>query len=609
MNQARATLLVVDDDPMNLDVLSRRLVRSGYEVLTADSGERALELVNAHRFDAVLLDVIMPGLGGVETLRRLRQSRSMSELPVIMVTANSSSDDVVQALGLGANDCVTKPIDFPIALARIKTQVTARRADPLTGLPNRTIFMEQLDRLIARPVDQPNGTFAVYFVDIDRFKHINDSLGHLGGDEVLVGVARRLEQALRAADARLGSEHALARPGGDEFTILVDGLADLAEAQEVGDLLVSALAEPFMVRGRDLFVSLSVGLVTAADRYRHGGEMLRDADMAMYRAKALGKARCEVFDVSMLALAERRLRIETDLRHALERREFSLYYQPIVELSGGRMQGFEALLRWNHPALGMVSPGEFIPIAEETGVIVPIGHWVLREACRQLCAWDREFARHPRLTISVNLSARQCMQPNLVSEVQQVLTETSLAPERLKLEISEGVVLQNCDTVESILNQLKALGVQLQLDDVGVGYSALSYLQRFPFQTIKLDGAFVTAMKDSGNTGIIRAIVALAGALKMDVTAEGVETAEQLKDVKGLSCEFGQGYFFEKPLTLEDARAVLQKRMRAMDAATPSAVPPSDRLSWREAPGRTTPEATQRAGSAALPPAPPVRLH
>jgi diguanylate cyclase (GGDEF)-like protein len=565
MNQTAATLLVVDDDAMNQDVLSRRLVRNGYKVLTANSGAQALDLVNQHRFDAVLLDVRMPGMSGVETLRRLRQSRSMSELPVIMVTANSASEDVVEALGLGANDYVTKPIDFPIALARIKTQVTARRADPLTGLPNRTHFMDQIDRLIARPDAERDGTFAVYFVDIDRFKQINDSLGHLGGDEVLVGVARRLEQALRSADARLGSRHALARPGGDEFTILLDGLADTAEAREVGDLLVAAVNEPFAVRGRDLFVSVSVGLVIASDRYRHGGEMVRDADMAMYRAKSLGKARCEVFDVSMLAVIERRLRIETDLRHALERRELGVHYQPIIELAGGRLQGFEALLRWTHPVLGAVSPGEFMPVAEETGLIVPIGNWVLREACRQLCVWDEEFVRHPRLTVNVNLSARQCLQPDLVSDVQHVLAETRLGPERLKLEISEGVVLQNCEAVEPILNQLRELGVQLQLDDVGVGYSALSYLQRFPFQTIKIDGSFVSAMKDSGNTEIIRAIVTLAGALKMDVTAEGVETAEQLKDLKGLACDFGQGYYFDKPLSLEDARAVLQVRMRALD--------------------------------------------
>jgi diguanylate cyclase (GGDEF)-like protein len=567
MNQTAATLLVVDDDATNQDVLSRRLVRSGYKVLTADCGTRALELVNGHRFDAVLLDVMMPGMSGVETLRRLRQSRSMSELPVIMVTANSRSEDVVEALGLGANDYVTKPIDFPIALARIKTQVTARRADPLTGLPNRTIFMDQLDRLIARPEAERGETFAVYFVDIDRFKLINDSLGHLGGDEILVGVARRLENALRAADARLGSEHALARPGGDEFTILLDGLADMAEAREVGELLVAALAEPFTVRNRDLYVSVSVGLVTASNRYRHGGEMVRDADMAMYRAKALGKARCEVFDVSMLEVVERRLRVESDLRHALDRGELSVFYQPIIELSGGRLQGFEALLRWNHPTLGVVPPSEFIPIAEETGLIVPIGDWVLRQACQQLCAWDEEFARHPRLTINVNLSARQCLEPNLIRDVRRVLSETGLAPDRLKLEITEGVVLKNCESVESILNQLRALGVQLQLDDFGVGYSTLSYLQRFPFQTIKIDRSFVNGLKDGGNTDIIRAIVALAGALKMDVAAEGVETAQQLKELKGLSCEFGQGYYFDKPLSLEDARAVLQVRVRAMEEA------------------------------------------
>jgi diguanylate cyclase (GGDEF)-like protein len=420
--------------------------------------------------------------------------------------------------------------------------------------------------LIARPADEQNkrdGIFAVYVIDIDRFKLINDSMGHLAGDEVLVGVARRLELTLRATDARLGSEHTLARPGGDEFTILVDGLADLAEAREVGDLLVAAVAEPFTVRARDLFVSISVGLVLSADRYRHGGEMVRDADMAMYRAKALGKARCEVFDVSMLAVVERRLRIETDLRYALPQNELAVHYQPIIGIASGDLQGFEALLRWNHPRLGVVSPSEFIPIAEETGAIVPIGNWVLKEACRQLCAWDEEFADQPRLTMNVNLSARQCAQPSLIGDVQRVLDDTKLSPERLKLEISEGVVLQNCEEVESILNQLRGLGVQLQLSDFGIGYSALSYLQRLPFQTIKIDRSFVKDMNDTGNTKILRAIVALAGALKMDVAAEGVESEQQLNDLKELACEFGQGYYFDKPLTLGEACNLLATRERA----------------------------------------------
>jgi EAL domain-containing protein (putative c-di-GMP-specific phosphodiesterase class I) len=288
--------------------------------------------------------------------------------------------------------------------------------------------------------------------------------------------------------------------------------------------------------------------------------MVRDADTAMYQAKALGKARAEVFDTSMLAAAEERLQLESDLRHALRRHELHVYYQPIVALAEGQLCGFEALLRWQHPTRGMVMPNDFVAAAEETGMIVPIGIWVLHEACQQMRAWDEEFPECVGLMINVNLSARQCLQPDLVPEVARILAETGLPPERLKLEITESVVLENSDGVVAILNDLRALGVQLGLDDFGMGYSALSYLQRFPFQTLKIDRSFVNAMQEGGNTEIIRAIVSLAAGLAMNVTAEGVETADQAARLKDLACEFGQGYYFHKPLARDDAHAVLRTR-------------------------------------------------
>jgi diguanylate cyclase (GGDEF)-like protein len=560
LDPTNATVLLVDDDALNRDALSRRLGRKGYTVLTAESGPDALEVLSAQRVDAVLLDVMMPGMSGIETLRRVRQTRSVSELPVIMVTAKDRSEDVVEALDLGANDYVTKPIDFPIALARIRTQVTARRADPLTGLPNRVLFLDQLARLLARGPASESHPFAVFFLDVDRFKIVNDSLGHQVGDELLVEIARRLERSLRSSDAviRFGSEHTLARLGGDEFTILLDGIASPADAQTVAERLLSAVAVPFKLQGREVFTSVSIGIVMGADRHRHAEEIVRDADMAMYRAKALGKARCEVFDTSMLAAVEQRMQLESDLRHALDRQEFHVYYQPIVALSEGQLSGFEALLRWHHPTRGVVGPDEFILLAEETGLIVPIGNWVLLEACRQMRAWDEEFPECARLMINVNLSSRQCIRPELVSDIVQILAETGLAPERLKLEITEGVVLDNSDTVIEILKEVRALGVQLGLDDFGTGYSALSYLQRFPFHTIKIDRSFVTGMRESGNNDIIRAIVSLAVGLTMNVTAEGIETAEQLAGLKSLACEFGQGFYFYKPLARQEARAILQ---------------------------------------------------
>jgi diguanylate cyclase (GGDEF)-like protein len=559
MDQTHATLLLVDDDAMNRDALSRRLMRKGYTVLTAESGPDALAMVLAHRVDAVLLDVMMPGMSGIETLRRLRQSRSVSELPVIMVTAKDGSDDVVEALDLGANDYVTKPIDFPIALARIRTQVTARRADPLTGLPNRTMFMDRLDRVMTSARDDRRRAFAVFFLDVDRFKIINDSLGHLAGDELLIGLAERLEQSLRATDtvSRFDGEHTLARLGGDEFTILLDGLRTAEDAQAVAARLLSVVAQPFTLQGREVFTSVSIGIVMSAARYAQAEEMVRDADTAMYQAKARGKARCEIFDLSMLAAAERRLEMESDLRRALAREELHVYYQPIVALSEGRLSGFEALVRWHHPERGVVPPDEFIPTAEETGLIVPIGNWVLREACRQMRAWSEEFPACRDLVINVNLSARQCMQPELLRDVTQILAETGLPAERLKLEITEGIVLENSEEVARILNALRALGLQLGLDDFGMGYSGLSYLQRFPFQTLKIDRSFVTGMEEAGNAEIIRAIVSMAYGLNMNVTAEGVETEAQVARLKELACESGQGFYFSKPLTGDAAREVL----------------------------------------------------
>ena len=555
------TLLVVDDELLNRDALQRRLERVGYRVLSADSGQSALAIAAAQHVDLVLLDVMMPGMDGLETLRQLRRTRSVSELPIIMVTAKDSTEDVVEALEAGANDYMTKPIDFAIARARIRTQLTARRADPLTGLPNRLLFMERLSEHIAHSSAAGAFEFAVFFLDVDRFKIINDSLGHAAGDGLLAGVARRLEQSLRSTDtvARFAGECTLARLGGDEFTVLLAGVRNVGDARMIAERLVAAVSTPFELEGRAVVVTISVGVVMADPRYQRAEDMVRDADTAMYSAKDRGKARCEIFDTSMLVAAEERLLIESDLRQAIERQEFQLHYQPIVLLSDEQLCGFEALVRWQHPRRGLVPPNGFIPIAEETGLIVPIGLWVLREACRQMRAWDSEFPECANLVVNVNLSARQCLHPTLVADVARVLAETGLEPQRLKLEITESLVLEGSDEVIGILEALRGLGVQLGLDDFGMGYSALSYLQRLPVQTLKIDRSFVSDIQNANNVEIVRAILALASGLSMNVTAEGVETAEQAALLKDLSCEFGQGYFFDRPLTHDRAREVLRK--------------------------------------------------
>jgi diguanylate cyclase (GGDEF)-like protein len=559
MSQPQGTLLVVDDDAMNRDALSRRLTRTGYTVLTAENGADALTMIGQNRIDAVLLDIMMPGMSGIETLRSLRQSRSVSDLPVIMVTAKDGSDDVVEALGLGANDYVTKPIDYAVALARIRAQVTARRSDPLTGLPNRLLFLERINRLLkgGGGHSEHAAGFAVLFIDVDRFKVINDSLGHAAGDELLSTLAVRLQHALRSTDSiSRYEEPTLARIGGDEFTILVNGIDEADAATAVAERLRAVAAQPFQVHGREIVTSLSIGIVLSADRYTRAEDMIRDADTAMYRAKRNGKGRCEIFDTSMLEAAQERLRLETDLRHALERQEFELHYQPIVSLAAGRVAGFEALIRWRHPERGLIPPADFISIAEDSGLIVPMGIWVLREACTQLQAWERDCGVQG-IVINVNLSARQCMHPDLLKDVARILAETKCPAEQVKLEITEGVVLENSDNVSKVLHDLRALGVQLGLDDFGMGYSALSYLQRFPFQTIKIDRTFVSGMKETGNTEIIRAIVSMASGLDMNVTAEGIETADQVRRLQDLACEFGQGYYFHRPLSARDAGAML----------------------------------------------------
>ncbi|MFQ5857718.1 MAG: EAL domain-containing protein [Anaerolineae bacterium] len=423
--------------------------------------------------------------------------------------------------------------------------------DGLTGLPNRALFMDRLGRAVERARRRADYLFAVLFLDLDRFKVVNDSLGHTVGDELLIAIAHRLRVCLRAADT-------VARLGGDEFAILLEDINDVSDATHVADLIGEAVMLPFNADGHEVFASASIGIVLSETGYDRPEGVLRDADIAMYRAKELGRARHEVFDTAMRAGAVARLEVETDLRWSVERQEFEIHYQPIVSLADGRIAGFEALLRWQHPERGLVSPGEFISVAEETGLIVPIDRWVLREACRQVRAWQTQFRTDPPLSISVNLSSKQFAQPDLVEQVEQILQETGLDARSLRLEITESVIMGNIESAAAMLSQLRALGVQVQMDDFGTGYSSLSYLHQFPIDAIKIDRSFISRMDvDGDNSEIVQTIVALAHDLGMDVIAEGVETGEQLAHLRALACEYGQGYYFAKPLDSEAAVALV----------------------------------------------------
>ncbi|HEX8336521.1 MAG TPA: EAL domain-containing protein, partial [Pyrinomonadaceae bacterium] len=423
--------------------------------------------------------------------------------------------------------------------------------DALTGLPNRLLLADHLRLAIERAKRHSDHSYALIFLDLDRFKYINDSLGHAAGDQLLVTIARRLENHLRPTDT-------VARLGGDEFAVLLDGLEDEGDAIRVAERVQEELTSPFNLGGHEVFTTASIGIALSAPGHDHPERVLRDADTAMYRAKEKGKARYELFDADMHARAVERLRLENDLRRAVERGEFQVNYQPIVSLDSDRVAGFEALVRWEHPERGFVPPSEFIPVAEETGMIVEIGQWVLRESCRQMREWQRLSFDNRLLTVSVNLSGKQFLQPNLIGCVKQILHETDLDPRCLKLEITESVMMENAEAASAMLVQLRALGVQLSIDDFGTGYSSLSYLHRFPVNTLKIDRSFVIRMGDAGeNSEIVRTILTLASNLGMDVIAEGVETKGQLSQLKAMNCPYGQGYFFSKPVDAAGAGALV----------------------------------------------------
>ncbi|MFL6284355.1 MAG: putative bifunctional diguanylate cyclase/phosphodiesterase [Pyrinomonadaceae bacterium] len=438
--------------------------------------------------------------------------------------------------------------------------------DSLTGLPNRVLFMDHLKHAVERARRNKGFHFTVLFLDLDRFKIINDSLGHMVGDQLLVGIARRLETCVRSIDT-------VARLGGDEFTILLEDLKDPAETVEIVNRIQSELSVPFKLGGHEVFTSVSIGVAPSTTGYERAEDILRDADTAMYRAKSSGKARHEVFDREMHAHAMNLLHIETDLRRAVERGEMRLHYQPIVSLADESIIGFEALVRWQHSERGLVSPMDFIPVAEETGLIVPIGRWVLREACRQMSEWKRRDASAAQMFMSVNLSGKQFTQPDLLGQVTRILEETGLDPHSLKLEITESVVMENIDAAIETLESLRSLGVEVSIDDFGTGYSSLSYLHRLPIDTLKVDRSFVSRMASNNeNTEIVRTIVTLAQSLDMKVVAEGVETSEQLSQLQILRCEGAQGYLFSRPLDAEAASALLAG---ISSADTVSLLPPA----------------------------------
>ncbi len=430
--------------------------------------------------------------------------------------------------------------------------------DSLTNLPNRALFLDRLQHALTLSKKHTNYKFAVLLIDVDEFKIVNDSLGHTAGDELLIQIGQRLKDSVRRADTvsrprtsdvpgRPTDDDTLARLGGDEFTVLLDDIRNPIEAVRVAERMQVELTAPFVVNQQEIVISASIGITSSASPHTHAEDLVRDADIAMYRAKRAGKARCEVSDTAMHQNAVKRLRLETDLRKALDQGEFRVHYQPIVSLQTGQITGFEALSRWQRPE-GIVPPMEFIPVAEEIGLIVPLNRQVLREACRHLRSWQSEFPLGPPLKMSVNISARDFAQPDFASEIRRCLKETGVDPACLQLEIVETIAMGDAEKSGQVLAQLKALGVSLSIDDFGTGYSSLSRLRRIPVDILKIDRAFILQMdSDSESREIVRIIITLAHNLGLKVVAEGTETAEQINLLKQLNCEMAQGYFYSRP--------------------------------------------------------------
>ncbi len=573
-----AKILVVDDE-IELQRLIKQRFRKNirakeFDFVFVQNGVEALnKLKQKSEIDVIITDLNMPEMDGLTLLSKL--SDIDENIKAVVLSAYGDLTNIRTAMNRGAFDFLIKPIDFQDLEATIKKTLQFVRKmrkkqqqfekmyaklkydavhDALTGLPNRILLENLLEHNISYAQRHPDHIYAVLFIDLDRFKVVNDSLGHSVGDSLLTEVAERLKVCVRASDT-------VSRFGGDEFVILLEELNDIHEVICITERIQEQFNQSFLLNEYEVHLGASIGIAISTIQYHKPDELLRDADAAMYCAKAKGKNQYVIFDPTIQASAMERLHLENKLRQAIEQGDFSLHYQPIIELSTGRLSSFEALIRWFTPD-GIISPTKFIPVAEETGLICPLGWWVFQEACHQLQYWRQKFPQQQSLVLNINFSTIQLKQSDLVENIQAILDATELPGSSLKLEITESCLLENSEAEIQVLQQLKNLGINICIDDFGTGYSSLSRLHEFPIDTLKIDRAFVTRMEaNSGGLEMVKMIIALAHSLNMNVVAEGVETETQLKQLKALECEFVQGYFLAKPLDKVKAEEFIQQNL------------------------------------------------
>lgn len=518
----------------HLDSLWRVREDSNHRVLDrygCPLGESQLPLRRILRGDSLENEEVILTLSGTATL------------PLWVALSGGPCADGGEAAGILSARNISLRKQREITLQRQALQ------DELTNLPNRTFFMDRVNSVLGQ--DRRADSMALLFMDLDRFKEVNDSLGHRVGNELLTQLGQRLQD-------HLSKQHTVARLGGDEFAVLLEHVPNPTVAIAMAEQLRSAIIKPFYLQQYEVYIDASIGIALGSDQYQQAEDWLRDADAAMYQIKDLPDRHWHIFDSSLQNQRHQRLQSEMALRQALDRQELRLYYQPIVTLSTQAIIGFEALVRWQHPERGLLMPGEFIATAEATGLIIPLGWWVLEEACRQMQTWSEFYPSMANLTMSVNMSSKQFSQQNLVEKVQDILVKTRFSPHRLKLEITEGVLIHHSESIVAILEQLRAMGIGLAVDDFGTGYSSLSYLHRFPFDCLKIDRSFIeNADQDFEKLEILQSVVRLAWNLGLDVVAEGVETQRHYAQLKALRCESGQGYLFSHPLPPEGVESLL----------------------------------------------------